>query len=425
MEMSLPHDASAEANVLGAMMLNVEASRLGVSLPSEVFYLPKHELIHEIMLDLFRAGEPIDALTVNAAIMQRGLAGRCGGATYVHDLISGVISPAIIATAVQIVRDRAQLRGIVQACQRATQRAMRPGDASGLSVAAEVAEELARVRDTGQVQSWPTMSLDELAAPPPGFDWLVPGLLERNDRMIITAAEGVGKSMLLRQLAITLATGLHPFKFTPIEPRRVLMIDAENTQAQTHRKTRTMVQAAEHHGGSVDHDRFKLVFRTTGMTLSHPDDAQWLMRLCEDFRPDVICAGPLYHLSVGVDNNDERSISKVAQTLRKAQAINDSALIIEAHAAKGSAGFKRSVQPFGSSYWLRWPEFGFGLRLAEDLGEEAELLRIMDFVPWRGSRDERDWPKQIQQGSTGFPWVEAGRLPWKGPQTPQEAATSF
>jgi replicative DNA helicase len=107
----LPHDLTAEANVLGSMMLSTQAARVGVSLPSEVFYRPANELIHAIMIDLFKAGEPIDAMTVAAAIMQRNAAQQCGGITYVHDLISTVISPTIIDAAMKIVKDRAQLRG--------------------------------------------------------------------------------------------------------------------------------------------------------------------------------------------------------------------------------------------------------------------------------------------------------------------------
>lgn len=407
---TLPHDLTAEANVLGSMMLSTQAARVGVSLPSEVFYRPANELIHAIMIDLFKAGEPIDAMTVAAAIMQRNAAQQCGGITYVHDLISTVISPTIIDAAMKIVKDRAQLRGVYQACQRGMQQALTPGAESSLTIAADVAQALTRVRDSGDVQTWPSLTWAELAAPPPEHNWLVPGLLERNDRTIITGAEGAGKSMLARQFAVTLSAGLHPFEFTRVAPLRVLMVDAENTQDQSHRAIHRMIQAADAHPSArISPANFNLQLRPTGMTLSEPGDAYWLMRLCEDFRPDVICMGPLYHLSVGVDNNDERSISKVAQTLRQAQQINQSALIIEAHSPHANAGFKRSVRPFGSSYWLRWPEFGYGIRLAEDLGEEAEMLRIMDFVPWRGARDERTWPKQIMQATNGFAWRPAQR----------------
>jgi hypothetical protein len=42
------------------------------------------------------------------------------------------------------------------------------------------------------------------------FDWIVPGLLAKGERMVLTAGEGLGKSTLLRQFAVCAAAGLHP-----------------------------------------------------------------------------------------------------------------------------------------------------------------------------------------------------------------------
>jgi hypothetical protein len=42
-------------------------------------------------------------------------------------------------------------------------------------------------------------------------DWVIPGLLAREDRLILTGAEGLGKMMLLRQIAVCAAAGLDPF----------------------------------------------------------------------------------------------------------------------------------------------------------------------------------------------------------------------
>ena len=38
-------------------------------------------------------------------------------------------------------------------------------------------------------------------------DWLIPGVLERMDRVIVVASEGAGKTTLARQIAIMLAAG--------------------------------------------------------------------------------------------------------------------------------------------------------------------------------------------------------------------------
>ncbi len=41
-------------------------------------------------------------------------------------------------------------------------------------------------------------------------DWVIPALLRRGDRLLITAGEGDGKSVLCAQIAVCAAAGLHP-----------------------------------------------------------------------------------------------------------------------------------------------------------------------------------------------------------------------
>ena len=52
----------------------------------------------------------------------------------------------------------------------------------------------------------------------PPSDWVIPALLERGDRLIWTGFEGLGKSVITRQLAVCAAAGVHPFTGEPITP---------------------------------------------------------------------------------------------------------------------------------------------------------------------------------------------------------------
>ncbi|MFH8729000.1 hypothetical protein [Streptomyces termitum] len=79
-------------------------------------------------------------------------------------------------------------------------------------------------------------------------------------------------------------------------------------------------------------------------------------------------------------------------------ASNGAAMLIEAHFPHAAPGVKRrDLRPIGSSLWLRWPEFGFGLSPADEMG--AKELRLMDWVPWRGARTERAWPERFMAGT--------------------------
>jgi hypothetical protein len=74
-----------------------------------------------------------------------------------------------------------------------------------------------------------------LDGPEPIYQWLMPGLLERGDRLMITGYEGWGKSTLVRQIALGCASGVHPFTGESTEPVRVLFIDCENSETQLRR----------------------------------------------------------------------------------------------------------------------------------------------------------------------------------------------
>ena len=67
------------------------------------------------------------------------------------------------------------------------------------------------------------------------YDWVIPNILERRDRVVITAGEGAGKSTFIRQMSIASASGVNPITFQPMTPVRCLVVDAENSERQWRR----------------------------------------------------------------------------------------------------------------------------------------------------------------------------------------------
>jgi replicative DNA helicase len=121
-ERTPPHDLAAEQCVLGGMMLSKDAiSDVFDVIKGHDYYRPAHQLVHEVILDLYARGEPADAVTVAAELTRRGDISRVGGAPYLHTLLASVPTAANAGYYARIVRERAILRRLVEVGTRIVQ----------------------------------------------------------------------------------------------------------------------------------------------------------------------------------------------------------------------------------------------------------------------------------------------------------------
>lgn len=118
-ERTPPHDVLAEQSTLGGMLLSKDAVADVIEvLRGRDFYLPKHEIIFEALLNLYSHGEPTDVITVSDELTKTGLLQRAGGADYLHTVVSLVPTAASSSYYAQIVSDKAVLRRLVDAGTR-------------------------------------------------------------------------------------------------------------------------------------------------------------------------------------------------------------------------------------------------------------------------------------------------------------------
>lgn len=245
-------------------------------------------------------------------------------------------------------------------------------------------------------------------------DWIVPDILERGDRLILTGFEGLGKSMILRQMAVMIAAGMHPFawhRHDQCRPHRVLFIDCENSIRQSRRRFRPLASASIHYRHRVPDGGLRLIHRPEGVDLTKDEWAEWLTERVRAHRPDVLFIGPFYRLHEA-NMNEELPARRVAAVLDRIRAASECALVTEAHAGHGEQGIKRSVRPAGSSLLLRWPEFGFGIRPADGSPQFGGRPQYVEIKHWRGARDDRNWPNYLVHGDPNeWPWKTALGVP--------------
>lgn len=405
-----PHDVEAEKSALGlTLALGRVPDALQDLIPSD-FYQPVHEHLWRVFTHLVNAGGSCDANAVHARLMETAAGNQLAKVclTILPELVSGVWASSA-ETLAAIILERAGRRHLIDVHTRGLQRAYDSEEDYETQLQRSEAE-LARVpaKDSGEVDS--LVTLDEfLGQTVPEPEWVIDGLLAQGERLILTGLEGWGKSTLCRQLALCAAAGIEPFTGRRIQPKTVLLVDAENPTFIMQKRFSELRRAVHSHGGTIEQGRFWMDRRPAGMNVGEAGDRRWLQRRVNIVNPDLLVIGPAYKLhDAGNDDKDEtiaRTVTAVLDDIR-----GKAALVLEHHAGNEQAGNQRPVRPFGSSLWRRWPEFGYGIRpirppkgMTEQVVEEK---RFVDLVSWRGARDERNWPKQMQSGGDGLPWVE-------------------
>jgi replicative DNA helicase len=404
-----PQDLDAEQAYLGALQLSSKTARtIHQLLTPGDFYRPAHSTIHQTAGALLDRGEPVDPITLSAELQARGDLTRIGGTPYLHHLVNQVPLVSNATAYADRIRQLALRRALIETGMRITQLGYDPAAGEPAELAEHAVSLTRDVRDAGRAaEDSPVEDMWDFLTHDDTYDWIVPGLLERMDRLMLTGGEGGGKSVLLRQFAVTLAAGLHPFTHQPNEfgPAKVLVLDAENSAPQSRRRYRSLMNtaAALHH--PVKRGQLHIDCKPEGVDLTSAIGRSWLMRRIETVMPDVLVIGPIYQLHAG-DPNSEEQARKVTLALTEARLTARCALLMEAHAAKANGFGPRGLAPAGSSLWLRWPEFGFGLRPVED-ERTAEEDRGRRLVPWRGMRDDRDFPQFLRQGNghNVWPWI--------------------
>lgn len=392
-----PSNIDAEEAVLGSCLLSdVAIDDTADLVAPDDFYKPAHQHIYAAILEN-RSNGRADAVTVAAALLAAGFNGEPYDVASLHRL--SVVTPAISLAAkhARLIADAALRRRIIFATSDVADRAFAAGGDAG--TIAEYGREVMAGLDMPAEKAPPARDIDSfLAAIDTTHDWLIEGFLERKDRLLVTAGEGAGKSVLLAQLAVMAAAGIHPWTHRPVAPRNVLIVDLENSERLLSRRLSPLRAKVAR---ELDPQRLRIEPRPDGIDLTSRNDRRWLSDRVRTNATELLVIGPAYRMSSGVAERGDvggedqaRKVTKALDELRIKQGVT---LILETHAPHGN-NYGRDLRPFGSSVWLRWPEFGIGLKREDEEGQKYSVEH------WRGARDYRVWPTTLLKGGS-WPWM--------------------
>jgi len=124
-----PHSLEAEMGVLGAMLLSTDAIGLCVQhLDGDCFYRPQLRAVFKALVDLYDQSKPVDLVLVREALRQAGQLEEVGGDEYLVTLADSVPTIANAEYYARVVKEKALLRGLIQAAAEIIRDAHQTGD---------------------------------------------------------------------------------------------------------------------------------------------------------------------------------------------------------------------------------------------------------------------------------------------------------
>src|SRR5256885_4588468 len=125
-----PHSVEAEQGVLGSMLISPRDAIAEVveKITAEYFYVPAHQTIFDVLVDLWNTGAGIDLITFTQVLRDRNLLETVGGAAAVTNLYTFVPTAANVGYYLEIVRDKYILRQIIAACTESVRRSFEEQD---------------------------------------------------------------------------------------------------------------------------------------------------------------------------------------------------------------------------------------------------------------------------------------------------------
>ncbi len=111
-----PQNIDAEMALLGSIMLRpLGLNEIMDSVSADSFYVEKHRLMYQAMLELARKNEPIDIVSLTAILREQGVLDTIGGPAYLSELTGNVPTSTNIEYYANLVARKSTLRNLIQA----------------------------------------------------------------------------------------------------------------------------------------------------------------------------------------------------------------------------------------------------------------------------------------------------------------------
>lgn len=263
-----PHDLDAEQSVLGSILQDPSAIAKVVDyLKADDFYRENHAEIYRACERLVQEGEPIDNLTVAAALEKAGVLDRVGGRTALLLMEDAVPTAANVDFYGRIVKEKSYKRQLIKAGGRTAQLGYDPAIAAddalneAQSVIYKIAEDRIK-RDFEQLYDLLRPAWDRvekamadgkgIIGVPSGFtdlDRLTSGF-KPGELVVVAGRPGMGKTSFLLNVALHIAMDHKvPIAMFSLEMSKEQLVErllCENARIDAQRMHRGLLSEAEY-----------------------------------------------------------------------------------------------------------------------------------------------------------------------------------
>lgn len=214
-----PQNIDSEKALLGSLMLRPDGMYdVGDVVTRESFYVDKHRIVFDAMVELHSRHEPIDLLSVSARLKERGKFDSIGGGSYLAELVDGVPSSTNAKYYAEMIRRKHVLRTLIEAAEHISE--LGYNEAEEIEIVldeaekkifsitnASVTKKFINIKDTLE-EAWDRLDKmhkdgGELRGVPSGFpalDTLLSGF-QNSDLIILAARPSMGKTTLALDFA--------------------------------------------------------------------------------------------------------------------------------------------------------------------------------------------------------------------------------
>ena len=342
-----PHSVEAEQGVLGSMLISP-----GEAIPECIekltvdhFYVPAHQTVYTVLVELWNAGQAIDLITFTQVLRDRHLLEGVGGAAFVTNLQTFVPTAANVQYYIDIVRDKYTLRSIIAAATESVRRAYEEQDEVG-NLLDEVEQRIGSLHGRNgdglpQIED----AAELLSKPIPLPDDVIEGILHCGAKMVCGGASKSYKTWLLADTAVSVATGTDWLGRFPTKRGRVLYINLEIQSAFFANRIKTICDERQ----LTISPGYFTVWNLRGFAC---DLTKLLPRLLRGIGRDdymLIVIDPVYKLLGARDENKAGDIATLLNEIEALAVKTGAAVLFGAHYSKGNQASKEVIDRVGGS----------------------------------------------------------------------------